>query len=114
MTPPDPETPLSAAERQRLDQLERQLVVQFPDLDDEFRGHRRRLPRWMRSPELAVGVLLALGLLAAAVVLGGVGLAAAELAAMCVTAGVVLGAPRLLAKHAADSPGTGTPTRPSA
>ncbi|GAY07776.1 DUF3040 domain-containing protein [Pseudonocardia sp. N23] len=116
MTPPDPETPLSSAERQRLEQLERQLVVQFPDLDDALRGGRRRR-RLVPRAEFVVAAVLGLGLLAAAVLLGGFGLGAAELLAMCVTAILVFGVPALMRRRAQSaapgtSPSTGSPASP--
>lgn len=112
MTPPEPETPLSAAEKRRLEQLERQLVVQFPDLDDALRDGRR-VRRWLPTPEIAIAAVLALGLLAAAVVVGGIGLAVAELAAMGVTAVAVVGVPILIRRRAGAAPGTGTPAQPT-
>ncbi|GEL26249.1 hypothetical protein PSU4_52030 [Pseudonocardia sulfidoxydans NBRC 16205] len=116
MTPPEPETPLSSAERQRLEQLERQLVVQFPDLDDALRGGRRRR-RFVPTPELAVAAVLAVGLLVGSVLLGGLGLGAAELLAMCVTAILVFGVPALLRRRAQQAtpgatPSTGSPATP--
>ncbi|MGD9987713.1 DUF3040 domain-containing protein [Pseudonocardia sp.] len=117
MTPPEPETPLSSAERQRLEQLERQLVVQFPDLDDALRGKRRRRRPPVPSPELALAAVLAVSLLVAAVLLGGPGLGAAELAAMCVTAVLVFGVPALMRRRAqratpGAAPSTGSPATP--
>ncbi|MBN9111299.1 MAG: DUF3040 domain-containing protein [Pseudonocardia sp.] len=116
MTPPEPETPLSSAERQRLEQLERQLVVQFPDLDDAMRGGRRR-HRFVPKPELALAGVVAVGLLVAAILLGGLGVAAAELLAMCVTALLVFGVPALMRRRAQPAapgatPSTGSPATP--
>ena len=97
MTVPEPETPPSVEEQQRLAQLERQLAGQFPDLAGTMRGRRHRaVPR----VEWAIMAVLAVALLAVAVVAGGLGLAAAVLVSLAATAGVV-GGSRVLRSRAA-------------
>jgi len=104
VTLPEPETPLSVDEQQRLAQLERQLAGQFPDLAGTMRGSRHRaVPR----VEWAVMAVLAVALLALAVVAGGIGLGAAVLVSLGATAGLVAGSRVLRARAAKAARPTG-------
>lgn len=97
VTPPEPDTPLSGDERRRLEQLERQLIGQFPDLHTTLRGNGNRA---VARFEVAVVAVLAPVLLVLAVLAGGLGLAAALLLSMAATAGLRFGA-RAMARRSA-------------
>ncbi|WP_214364478.1 DUF3040 domain-containing protein [Pseudonocardia sp. H11422] len=75
MTPPEPEpSHLTVAEHRQLEELERQLVLQFPELAGDLRDGR--LPV-LAPPERTAAFVAACVLLVTAVLIGGLGLGAA-------------------------------------
>ncbi|MHA6793993.1 DUF3040 domain-containing protein [Pseudonocardia bannensis] len=75
MTPPEPgPSRLTVAEQRQLEELERQFVVQFPELADALRDGR--LPV-LEPPERAAAFVTACILLVTAVLIGGLGLGGA-------------------------------------
>lgn len=88
MTPPESRPPhLTEAEQRKLDELERRLKTQFPDLAGDFTGGR--LPRLERRRAAIVFAAVGVALIVLAAVVGGVGGALAVLCTVAATAGVV-------------------------
>ncbi|MCW0215314.1 MAG: DUF3040 domain-containing protein [Pseudonocardia sp.] len=90
MTPPESRPPrLTEAEQRQLDELERRLETQFPDLAGDFSGGTR-LPRLVLRNVAILLAVAGVALIALAAVIGGVGGAVSVLCSLAATAGVVL------------------------
>jgi membrane-associated phospholipid phosphatase len=88
VTPPESRPPrLTEAEQRQLDELERRLANQFPDLAGNFSGGRP--PRLERRRVAIVFAAVGVALIVLAAVVGGVGGALAVLCSLAATAGVV-------------------------